>query len=58
MCFVVSANEQSKKTTEADLKHEFEVYGAIERIRMVKDHKGRSKSYAFIVFERERDMKG
>lgn len=48
---------QSKKVTEADLRHEFEMYGAIERIRMVKDLKGKSKSYAFIVFERERDMK-
>jgi U1 small nuclear ribonucleoprotein len=34
------------------------MYGAIERIRIVKDKKGKSKSYAFIVFERERDMKG
>jgi U1 small nuclear ribonucleoprotein len=48
---------QSKKVTEADLRHEFEMYGAIERIRMVKDLKGKSKSYAFIVYERERDMK-
>lgn len=34
------------------------MYGAIERIRIVKDKKGKSKSYAFIVFDRERDMKG
>lgn len=25
---------------------------------MVKDRQGKSKSYAFIVYERERDMKG
>jgi U1 small nuclear ribonucleoprotein len=34
------------------------MYGKIERIRIVKDKKGKSKSYAFIVYERERDMKG
>ena len=33
------------------------MYGKIERIRIVRDKKGKSKSYAFIVFERERDMK-
>lgn len=49
---------QSKKTTEVDLRREFEMYGAIERIRIVKDRKGKSRSYAFIVYERERDMKG
>jgi hypothetical protein len=49
---------QSKKVTEEDLRREFEVYGNIERIRLVLDRKGKSKSYAFIVYERERDMKG
>lgn len=49
---------QSKKATEADLRREFEMYGAIERVRIVRDRKGRSNSYAFIVYERERDMKG
>jgi U1 small nuclear ribonucleoprotein len=34
------------------------MYGAIERIRIVRDKKGKSTGYAFIVFERERDMKG
>ncbi|WRT66221.1 uncharacterized protein IL334_003174 [Kwoniella shivajii] len=47
----------SKKATEVDLRREFEMYGAIEKIRIVKDRKGKSKSYAFIVYERERDMK-
>lgn len=49
---------QSKKATEADLRREFEMYGGIERIRIVRDKKGKSNSYAFVVFERERDMKG
>lgn len=49
---------KSKKTTELDLRREFEMYGAIERIRIVQDRKGKSRSFAFIVYERERDMKG
>lgn len=34
------------------------MYGPIERIRIVRNRKGKSKGYAFIVYERERDMKG
>ncbi|WVQ72744.1 hypothetical protein IAR50_002304 [Cryptococcus sp. DSM 104548] len=47
----------SKKATETDLQREFEMYGPIERIRIVRDRKGKSTGYAFIVYERERDMK-
>jgi len=47
-----------KNATENDLRREFEMYGTIERVRIVKDKKGRSRGYAFIVYERERDMKG
>jgi len=47
----------NKKATEADLRRAFEGYGPTERIRIVKDKKGRSRGYAFIVYERERDMK-
>ncbi|KAG8908329.1 hypothetical protein FRB99_007255 [Tulasnella sp. 403] len=47
----------SKSVTELDVRREFEVFGAIERIRIVKDKKGRSRGYAFIVYEREKDMK-
>ncbi|KAF9000758.1 hypothetical protein BDQ17DRAFT_1359495 [Cyathus striatus] len=46
-----------KTATEADLRREFEGYGTIERVRVVRDKKGRSRGYAFIVYERERDMK-
>jgi U1 small nuclear ribonucleoprotein len=49
---------QHKNATENDLRREFEMYGTIERVRIVKDKKGRSRGYAFIVYERERDMKG
>ncbi|KAG9047349.1 hypothetical protein FS837_002510 [Tulasnella sp. UAMH 9824] len=47
----------SKRATEADLRREFEQYGVIEKIRIVKDKKGRSRGYAFVVYDREKDMK-
>ncbi|KAJ8521116.1 hypothetical protein ONZ45_g2120 [Pleurotus djamor] len=47
----------NKTATENDLRREFETYGTIERVRIVRDKKGRSRGYAFIVYERERDMK-
>ncbi|KAG5646102.1 hypothetical protein DXG03_004341 [Asterophora parasitica] len=47
-----------KAATESDLRREFESYGTIERVRIVRDKKSRSRGYAFIVYERERDMKG
>lgn len=46
-----------KSATDNDLRREFEGFGSIERVRIVRDKKGRSRGYAFIVFERERDMK-
>lgn len=49
---------QHKNATESDLRREFEGYGTIERVRVIRDKKGRSRGYAFIVYERERDMKG
>lgn len=49
---------QHKSAKETDLRREFEGYGTIERVRIVRDKKGRSRGYAFIVYERERDMKG
>ncbi|KAH8094579.1 hypothetical protein BXZ70DRAFT_365802 [Cristinia sonorae] len=47
-----------KSATDNDLRREFEGFGSIERVRIVRDKKGRNRGYAFIVFERERDMKG
>ncbi|KAF9933843.1 hypothetical protein FBU30_004239 [Linnemannia zychae] len=43
--------------TEKDLRREFAMYGPIENIRVVKDSEGKSRGYAFIEFEREKDMK-
>lgn len=44
--------------TEADLRKEFGVYGALERVRVVQNKDGKSRGYAFLVFDREKDMKG
>lgn len=44
--------------TESDLENEFSRFGPIERVRVVKDQENKSRGYAFIVFERERDMTG
>lgn len=48
---------------EGDLEREFGKFGPIERIRIIrneneKNPKKQHRGYAFIVFERERDMKG
>jgi U1 small nuclear ribonucleoprotein len=37
------------------LKKEFELFGPIETIRLVKDKAGKSRGYAFCTFKRERD---
>ena len=48
----------SKEVTEEDLRREFAMYGHIEKLRIIRDlHTGKSKGYAFILYERERDMK-
>ncbi|KAL5398301.1 hypothetical protein PMIN02_001605 [Paraphaeosphaeria minitans] len=52
-------------TTEEDLEREFGRYGPIERIRIIENVKAapdasikkRKRGYAFIVYEREKDMK-
>ncbi|EHL00561.1 putative U1 small nuclear ribonucleoprotein 70 kDa like protein [Glarea lozoyensis 74030] len=56
----------SYEATEQDLESEFGRYGAIERIRIVVDthqdekpnkKKKKHRGYAFVVFEREKDMR-
>ncbi|KAJ9475340.1 U1 small nuclear ribonucleoprotein 70 kDa-like protein [Pseudozyma hubeiensis] len=47
----------SYDTTESDLHKEFDMYGPIEAIKLVRDKEGKSRGYAFIAYERERDMK-
>ncbi|KAI8085122.1 uncharacterized protein BX664DRAFT_300853 [Halteromyces radiatus] len=47
----------SYKLNEEDLTQEFEIYGPIKHLRLVKGKDGQSRGYAFIEFEREKDMK-
>ncbi|KAI9151221.1 hypothetical protein H9P43_009836 [Blastocladiella emersonii ATCC 22665] len=46
----------SHDTTEKTLRKEFEYYGPIKTIKVVLDQDGKSRGYAFIEFDRERDM--
>lgn len=49
----------SYDVVESDLEKQFARYGPIERIRVVRETEtNKSRGYAFIVFERERDLKG
>ena len=48
----------SYETTEAKLRKEFEQFGPLKRIRLVHDTvSGKTRGYAFVEFEHERDMK-
>ncbi|KAL7312226.1 hypothetical protein PS15m_008014 [Mucor circinelloides] len=47
----------SPELTESDLMSEFELYGQIKKIRLIRDKEGKSRCYAFIEFEREKDMR-
>ena len=46
----------AKNIDEAVLKYEFEEYGQIKNIRIIKNNKGISKGYGFIEYERTRDF--
>ncbi|KAG0264520.1 hypothetical protein DFQ27_001189 [Actinomortierella ambigua] len=45
------------QVTEKELRREFEMYGPIENIRVVRAKDEQSRGYAFIEYEREKDMK-
>merc|ERR1712060_632516 len=47
----------SYDTTEKKLKREFEVFGSIQKVRMIYDQKGKPRGYAFVEYESERDLK-
>ncbi|CAL5870843.1 uncharacterized protein PFLUO_LOCUS5084 [Penicillium psychrofluorescens] len=49
----------SYEIKESDLEREFGRFGPIERIRIVKDESSKKahRGYAFVVYEREKDMK-
>lgn len=44
-------------TTEARLKKEFEIYGAVKSVKIITDLNGKSRGYGFIEFENEQDYK-
>ncbi|KAI8390874.1 uncharacterized protein BYT42DRAFT_554645 [Radiomyces spectabilis] len=43
--------------TDKELKEEFELYGPIKNLRLVRTPEGKSRGYAFIEYEREKDMR-
>uniref|UniRef100_A0AAV1UYZ1 U1 small nuclear ribonucleoprotein 70 kDa n=1 Tax=Peronospora matthiolae TaxID=2874970 RepID=A0AAV1UYZ1_9STRA len=47
----------SYETTEQQLRHEFEQYGPVKRVRLVEDPDGKSRGYGFVEYEKEADMK-
>jgi len=44
-------------TSEHKLKREFEIYGPIKKVRVIQDKDGKPRGYAFIEYEREKDMR-
>ncbi|KAG2182249.1 hypothetical protein INT43_007176 [Umbelopsis isabellina] len=54
---VLFVSRLSYNVTEEDLKREFDLYGPIKNIRLIRDQEGKSRGYAFIEFEREKDMR-
>lgn len=45
------------ETTERKLQREFEQFGPISSVRLIKDASGQSRGYAFIEFKEEEDLK-
>ncbi|KAG8195597.1 hypothetical protein JTE90_017895 [Oedothorax gibbosus] len=43
-------------TSEAKLRREFEIYGQVKKVSIVHDKSGKPRGYAFIEYDRERDM--
>lgn len=44
-------------TSDRRIKREFEEYGPVKKVTLVKDKEGKSRGYAFIEFEKEKDMR-
>lgn len=42
---------------EDELRHEFERYGPIESVTLIHDKQGKSRGYAFILYQSERDQR-
>ena len=48
----------SYELNEEDLRREFERYGRIRDVKLIRDKLQKSRGYAFIEFERSNDLKG
>lgn len=48
----------SYELNEDDLRREFERYGRIRDVKLIRDTENKSRGYAFIEFERSNDLKG
>ena len=46
----------SKSVDENALKKEFEMFGEVKKVRLIKNIKGKSKGYAFVEFEKSHDF--
>lgn len=44
-------------TIESRLKKEFEIYGVVKSVKIIRDKEGKSKGYGFIEYENEEDYK-
>ncbi len=44
-------------TSDRRIKREFEEYGPVKKVTLVRDKEGKSRGYAFIEFEKEKDMR-
>jgi len=40
-----------------DLKHEFEFYGPVSKVFLIKDRKGKSRGYGYVEFQSSKDLK-
>lgn len=44
------------ETDEEKLKREFEIFGPIKRIKLIRDLEGKSRGYAFVEFVHKNDF--
>jgi U1 small nuclear ribonucleoprotein 70kDa len=47
----------SYETTERTLRHVFEEWGRVKDVKIIRDKEGKSRGYAFLEYENERDLK-
>ncbi|ORX46785.1 RNA-binding domain-containing protein [Hesseltinella vesiculosa] len=47
----------SYEVDEEELKREFDEYGVVKTVRLIRNESGKSRGYAFIEYEREKDMR-